>query len=368
VALCAKAAAELARRDDALLSDAVRRVDSIAQRSTEIVPELHIALCSWALDALVPQRDEAPWPALRARAQRGRRYGLDATLSAYSAAVAGHDQPEELVEALLAGPTASPALVDAPMVLWLLTVGTERASRFVSAEEPGLRTLIDRRAQLVSRLATELDESAFIDPAIGDFHPDEEADLTPRAYLSSMDTLLLDLALATPEAEHPYLSMTEARDLFGRSVAEARADERRWIARTAGIITLCGPLLGATTTLAAILLGAPSGAAVWGGLTIAALPVLIAVGLWQRAGEATLTTPLASLAATFAVFGCLAAINSAVTHPFLPDVLGVFTGAVGAAVVGTIVAVVARGAGGDRYRSVSLPLIGPDRHERRAKG
>jgi hypothetical protein len=35
---------------------------------------LHLALCAWALDELVPDRDKKPWPELRKRLEE-RRFG-----------------------------------------------------------------------------------------------------------------------------------------------------------------------------------------------------------------------------------------------------------------------------------------------------
>lgn len=356
VALTAKAAAELVQRDDQLTADAAERVADLADRSTEIVPDQHVALCAWALDGLVVDRTAKPWPQLRARVERGTAFGLDATLRAYTRAVAapGFDAVT-LVQALLStSPIVSPSTPDAASALWLLAVSVERVAQVLDADEPALRALLERRGQLVERLAVEVDERRSFDfAAVGDFDPDEEPDRSPTIVLSPMDTLLVDLALASPETSAPYLTPAEAQALFGQREAHIRAllDEReraaqlaisRWIARFGVLLSVLGAALGATLLLGLLLAGVAASTAVWFALALAGAAVVAAAGLWRRAGEHTLALPLAVLAATFVLFGCVVGVNGATANPFLPDAAGLVTGAIGTAAVGFIVAVVFR--------------------------
>jgi hypothetical protein len=345
VALTARAANDLIRRDDRLTRDAVQRVADLAERAVEIVPDLHIALCAWALDPLVIDRTAAPWPQLSARAARGTAYGLDETLRAYTAALAAERfDAAALTEALLrTSPTVAPTNPDASTALWLLTAVTERAAQSLDADEPGLRALIDRRGQLVDRLAMEVDETrSFFNANLDGLAASDEDDLAPAVRLSPMDTLLLDLSLASPEPGEPYLTSGEARALFGRREQLARRDERRWIGRAALLVTGIGLACGSALCFGLLLAGIAAVTAVWFSLAVAAAPVVAAAALWRRAGETTLAMPLAIAAATFTVFGCVIGVNDALSSPFLPDAAGVVTGALGTALVALIVAIVFR--------------------------
>ena len=162
LALTARTAATLARSNPALLSAAVASVEHMAGRGADVVPELHVALAVWALDDLISDREQVPWPAIRERLNRGNVYGMDAALRAYATCVAARQfDAGKLVQALLAHTPQSPAPSDGSVVLWLLGATIDRCARALSAEEPGLRALVDWRARITERLAVELDETAF---------------------------------------------------------------------------------------------------------------------------------------------------------------------------------------------------------------
>jgi hypothetical protein len=172
LALAARTAATLALADRNLLSAAIEAVDARAARGPAIVPELHLALAAWALDDLVVDRDQAPWPGLRTRLDRGTVYGVDDGLRSYAAAVAARRfDPRALVQDLIARVPASPTVADGSVVLWLLGVAVDRVTRSMPSDEPGLNALVERRAVLTERLAVELDEGAFRTPHVDEFDP-----------------------------------------------------------------------------------------------------------------------------------------------------------------------------------------------------
>jgi len=139
LALAARTAATLARSNAKLTSVAAAAVEHMAGRGADVVPELHVALAVWALDDLISDRAQAPWPAIRERLNRGNVYGIAATLRAYATCVAARQfDARKLVQALLADTPQSPAPSDGSVVLWLLEAAIDRCARVLSAEEPGL--------------------------------------------------------------------------------------------------------------------------------------------------------------------------------------------------------------------------------------
>lgn len=139
-ALAARAASALARRDASLTSAAVAAVAHMAQHTPEVVPELHVAMACWALDNVVPDRDQAPWPALRAWLSLGNAYGLDQALRAYGQAIAAREfNAPQLVQRLVTQVPTSPGPTDAAVVLWLLEIAIDRCARALHDDEPGLR-------------------------------------------------------------------------------------------------------------------------------------------------------------------------------------------------------------------------------------
>ncbi len=117
--------------------------------------------------------------------------------------------------------------------------------------------LVEWRARITERLALELDESAFREPIVGDFDPDVVHDHGgSEVYLSPMEALLLDVALAPAHDEDGWLTYPQAEAMIGRQTAVARAlagtERRRLAGALAGAALLSGALLGLALTSAGV--------------------------------------------------------------------------------------------------------------------
>lgn len=328
LALTARAAADLARREPQLLADATDAADRMATRDASVVPDLHVALAAWALDDLQGERDAPPWPAIRQRLGQGSAFGMDAALRDYLTCIAqpGADT-QTLVRRMLTSSTLSPTTADMGVVLWLLTISIERASRALGAEEPGLAALADWRTGLVVRLAGEIDEDSFRLPEGDDFDPEAEADKTAVVFISPTEALLVDIALASPEPEQPWLSFPEAEALFGQRAREQAVHTHRWIRRTAMVVAAGGLATGMAVTLASSRAGVAVASAIGFGVAVWAGVSACAGGIWQRSGVVAMARPTTVLCATLALVAILIAINGLLTKPLFSDVAGLAGGA-----------------------------------------
>jgi hypothetical protein len=327
VALCltARACAELQHSETTLVAEAAGALGHVAGRDPQIVPLLHVALGAWALDRLVPSRDQAPWPALRTRLERPAHGGVDEPLHALTAALAApHFDASELVQRLLAEVGASPGLTEACVLLFVLAAAIDRASEQLAASDSGLQVLLRKRAELVERLATEIGDHTFSEPELGDFDPETELDLSAIAYLSTSEALLLDLALASSEPTTPWLTFSESEALFGdQARAERRARERVDRRHRIHIAVLRASLgvavsvaIGEGLSLAGISYGTALDLAVavaCGGLFLALLGVrtIAAVRLLR------LTSAVGKFLALLLPLALLDAANRSTTKPFL---------------------------------------------------
>lgn len=330
LALAARAAATLARRDPQLQAAAVAAVEIMAQRTSDVVPELHIALAAWALDELVSDRDAHPWLALRDRVTRGSAFGVDAALRAYTAGTAAKQfDAAGLVQALITQTPLGPGANDATIVLWLLGVGIDRCARVMGVEEPGLRALIERRASITERLALELDEHVFSAPAVGGFDPDASVDDPRTTYLSPMEALLLDIAVAPAEPDDAWLTYPQAEQLFGERARDARRQTRSERRQTAVAHTLSAALAGGVTALALVLGGAETLVAICWALAVALVGTALAV---RRVRPVAVHRVRADAGGAACVTGALcAALNAAnqMLHtPLLSDAAGLIAGTV----------------------------------------
>ncbi len=221
--MTARAKAELQQQDVSLTRAAVDAVDGLARRDPAGARASPRAL-RLALDRIVPDRDAAPWAALRQRFSRGRGYGVEEPLRRYSAAVASTPfDGVGVTQALLGEVGSSPSPTDSVILIWLLTATIERASEVLPQTDSGLRVLVEQRGGLVERLAGEVDEQTFVEPTIGGFDPEATGEQPTLSYLSPMEALLLDLSLASREAETPWLTFAEADHLFGERAHAAEA-------------------------------------------------------------------------------------------------------------------------------------------------
>ena len=228
LALAAAAAHDLAERQSKLEEAAVEGVEELAGRTGPAAPALHLALAAWALDRVIPDRNARPWPALRDRFehQAPNPHGLDAQLTRLAAALsATRFDAGELVRSLLTVPI-NPNLNDGAVLLWLLTAALEKCAAELSVSDSGLLSLADRRTELVTRLAQEINQSTFEHPDADDFDPDMESPEHLIEFLSPMEALLLDLSLASSQPDDPWLRFEEAESLFGDAANKLRGRSR----------------------------------------------------------------------------------------------------------------------------------------------
>lgn len=288
LALGARAAADLQQSDPKLLEDAIAAVDDLARRDPTAVPMLHIALSAWALDGLIPDRDERPWPALRDRLAVRASGGVDEPLRIYASAVAAkHFDPNALVQSLYSAIGASPSASDACVLLWLITAAVERLSLTLDENDNALQLLIQRRAAIVERLVGDVDDDTFLPPELEDFGEPIPDNLPAISFLSSFEALLVDLALASPEEAEPWLTFPEAKAMFGKreKTLESELDELsdRTHLREACFFAIVGLIGGLAVWLGLVRIGWMTAIAESLAVTTVAIGALI-VALKGRAG------------------------------------------------------------------------------------
>jgi hypothetical protein len=341
LALAARAAVELQRGEPALTAEAAAAVADLAARDRAMVPELHLALCVWALDGLVADRDQQPWPALCGRATRPRLGGVEEPLRRYVDAVSASSfEANRLVQELIGTIGSAPGVSESSLLLWLISVAAERLARVLPADDNALQVLVRRRAELAERLAGEIDEETFVEPTIADFGAEDAEDLRVIRFLSRFEALLLDIALAPSDGAAPWLTYGEASTLFDareRAAREEAAVVRRHLLDRVG---------GLTALLALV-----SGLALWLGLreldtkpavgysVAIALAAGVLVGAVAALRSVRPSALVDSLGIFFALLGLLALVNAGNQHlkkPLLADPGGLIVGAVVAAVAAVI--------------------------------
>ncbi len=332
LALTARAAADLQRREAALVREAAQAVDALAQRDPSIVPVLHLALSAWALDALVTDRNEQPWPELRKRMGERSSTGVEEPLRQYVAAVAARQfDANGLVQGLLQAIGTAPSSSDACVLLWVITVAAERLTQSLGEDDNALRVLLQRRAALVERLVGDVDDQTFLAPALEEFGEPIPDDLPVISYLSPFEALLLDFVLAGGGEADAWLTYPEAEALLGTEAAEARdelqhATDRhlRW---SGGLVAVLGVSVGLVAWLGLTDLEWKRGVAASLAVMVTALALGIAAllgragGLPEKLMEATGTLFFAT-----AVVAAVNADSQHHKHPFLSDVTGLVVG------------------------------------------
>lgn len=329
LALTARAAQELQRGDPALTRAAVVAVEDLARRDRAIVPELHLVLAAWALANLVPERGDAPWPVLRTRFERPQLAGVDEPLRRFGLGLSQQPfDPNRLVQELLVDIGSAPGLSDAVILLWLVSVAADELARFLPANDNALQVLLRRRAELVERLAGEIDERTFIEQAIEEFDPSNEYAPVPVTYLSSFEALLLDVALASRDDATPWLTYDEADRLFGDQAATAKAElmeARRKHASVAALLIAAIAGLGSVTAWFVLRdLDVDAGVRYPAAVALAALfcALAVAIALRERPPGA-----VADAAGTFfvalTIVATVIAVNNVPRKPLLGDINGV---------------------------------------------
>jgi hypothetical protein len=333
LALTARAAADLQRSDPSLIAAAADAVDDLATSDRATVPELHLALCAWALDDLVADREQRPWATFRKRSTRARFGGLDEPLARYVAALAASPfDANRLVQDLIGEIGTAPGISETSVLLWLITAAAERLGRVLSAEDNALQVLIRHRAEFVDRLAGEIDEQTFVEPTIADFGDEGPDDLRVISFLSRFEALLLDIALAPKDGATPWLTFAEAESLFGARERETRAElaasRRRLLDRLAEVTALLALTSGAALWLALHVYDVKKGVAYSFAAALASGVIVFAALALRRSRPNALVDSLGPLFALFALLAALNAINTHMKEPLISDAAGLIVGAV----------------------------------------
>ena len=337
LALAARASAELQRQETTLLSAAAESVDDVARRDPSIVPELHLALSAWALDPLIPDRDSAPWPAIRARLEHASEVRANEPLRCYAAAVARRPSSSAwLVQELVSQVGAAAGPSDACILIWLITVACEKLLLSLSKSDSALQVLFRRRSELTERLAGEIDDQTFREPRAYELDPDEmDIACSRQVYLSSFEAVLLDFGLASREPSHPWVTYEEAERLFGQRAAEERAN----LEATRGkLLWLAGVLMAALGVIASVALWfalrsahVDRPAANPAAVALGSMFLVIALRFGVNSAKSALFEALGIFFGTLALVAAAVAINQSLEKPFISDVGGLAAGALIAA-------------------------------------
>lgn len=350
LALAARIAATLGRSDAQLTAAAVVAVEAMGQRSLEVIPELHVALAAWGLEVVVPDRQARPWPTLRERVRRGHVYGLDAALRAYSSTiVASQLDATGLVQSLITLTPTSPELSDAGTVLWLLAVALDVATAALPATDAGLNALLQRRASITGRLAVELDADAFRAPELTALDPTATPSATDSAvlHLSSMEALMLDIALAPASDEDAWLTLPQAECLLGAHAREAADAGRRERLRTATALAGDAVLAGAAVCFGFVVAGTSWDVSIAFALTLTLAVAAAAIAVAQTVLDSkAVSGPAGAACVTGSLCAALNAVNQLLSKPLLPDATGVIAGAVVASAAAVVWALIADHGGG----------------------
>jgi hypothetical protein len=340
IVLTAAAAASLGLRTHILDTAAIVAAEQLASRSRDAAPLLHIALTVWGLDSVVPDREQSPWPALRAHLdQTPSAHGRDEALLALSAALnATVLDGAGLVQTLLARVPGSPSLEDGAILLWILTVAIERAALSLPATDTGLRALSDRRAEMAERLAQELDAAAFVAPEIDDFDPDGTAAAAMEIYLSPLEALLLDISLASGEREQPWLRFEEAQELFGRREREVRQSLGR---RTATLISTAAVLAGALFASVLVANSVRWAVAVAAAVALASVGCSVSATVLVRSRNTPMAIALLTFGVTLLLTALLDVVNELIQPHPLADATGVIIGIIAPVIAAVMAAVIA---------------------------
>lgn len=330
LALAARAAADLQQSDRALTESAAQALDDLVQRDRAVVPELHVVLATWALDRLVPDRTDAPWASLQRWFSSAPLRGVDEPLRRFGQALAAPSfDAGSLVQTLLGEVAVAPGLSENCLLLWLLRMAIERSSEALPATDNALQVLIRRRAALVERLSSEVTEQTFIEPPIPEFGGDDSSDVRVIAYLSSLEALLVDLALASANEATPFLSFEEAEHLFGQKAseleAELRASREHGMLRLGWITALIASLSGALVW-AVLRDVARSAIAVNVAVAVAGLGAIVSALLWHEARRSARAESVGIFAILLTLLGAINAANQATHKPFWPGVTSAFVG------------------------------------------
>ena len=254
LALSARLETELTGTSPEFLGQAVQAVDKLARRDWPALPELHLAFCTWALDDLVADRGELPWPALREFFQRRSAHtGVVRALSA--ALVLQVPDNDRLVDDLASATPALHDVSDLAIFVWTATAAIARLAPDRQSSDNRFRLLLEKRAEMVERLTQDVATSMVVDH---EWLPSESIADSARSF----EALLLDMCLAPDGREPPWLTLDEAEALFAEridssAVALSRAGAGASVALAAAVYLaldrVAAPVATSTSAALAIL-------------------------------------------------------------------------------------------------------------------
>jgi len=344
--LTARAASDLQRADPKLTEAAASAVDELLARNGVQIPDLHVALCVWALDGLVDDRDQAPWPRVR-ELSRAARSGVNQPLGTFIDSVAGQVfEPNQLVQDLLSQVGAAPGLSDSCILVWLLTAATDKLAGSLSANDNALQLLVRNRATLVERLVGEVDERTFLAPEVPDFGTDTSSVSDVPNFLTSFEALLVDVSLAAREEADSWLTYSEAEKLFGDNARIARtatlAADAKGRRRAAALLVVLGFALGVVTHFSVTTARIRTPVANASSVSVSSFFFALSVVLGSANKQVALRGPATSFFSILSLTAAVAAIDQSVAHPFVSDLGGLVVGALIASAVSLALYVVAR--------------------------
>jgi len=251
LALTAKAARDLRGGSGALLHQAVELVDAVCSGSEILLAPLHVALVAWALDDLVPDRQQAPWSAMRTALGRFSNQGLNDALVSFASTLADGRRTHtdlRLTQVAVSG------RAEECILLWLLTAAAAYESSRPAAEpDPSdLEQIGRRRTELLDQLMAELEGQPLVPVEVADFDPFSEG-AEERQGLHIFEAVMLDLALSDEYSSTALITLEESSRLIQRA-----ANGRRMIYASvtaaatlvcAGMATTISVLASATTKL-----------------------------------------------------------------------------------------------------------------------
>lgn len=266
VAVTALAARELRGGSTDLTQQAAELVAAVCEKRTVLAP-LHVALATWALHPLVPDRTAVPWDAIRGVLPNLNRHGVNDALVLFSEALAHVDKPALPANIAYVGVADR---TERCILLWLLSAAMKIQIERGHNQDEDLSPFSQRRTELLDHLATALSGEPLSPEPIQDFDPDGELDQDVRG-LDLFDAVMLDLALSGPPAAQKLMTFAEANARYAGRLKHTRL-------LTAVAIAVMSVALAAMGAVIAIL--SHSKTHLWTGIALTTVALGFALASW----------------------------------------------------------------------------------------
>lgn len=232
LALGARAAALVQRRNYEMTTAATTRVGELVAREERVIPTLHLVFCTWGLARVLPDREKAPWPALGERLRLAPRDRLGGALAAVGEGIVRNSFDSFLLRRVISAVAGVPTLADLAVLVWLEDLTLTEASRSgVLARDSGIAFLIQSLAAGIDQLDAETTETTFIEPDMPDFDPDGQLDVQGER-LSQFEALLLDIVLGPRSAEGSILAPEQTQAFVAQETSRFRVRALRVLSAT----------------------------------------------------------------------------------------------------------------------------------------